>query len=309
MADKPTKKELQKRAAEDLAKKLQLEEFLRADMIGFFKKISSAAKLLYGSTGRTLSVIQYRADLQTILEKHYRRVIKEFQNPMRVSMDEILGKAAPDDGDDDLDDDDQQYVDNNSHKQAMIILTTTQNRLESSINQAKVDQHTDITEAQTDAQAAQAGASSSSSAGAETTAQQQQDAQQAAQQTASQNNSIVAQNFTDDFDADSESSADMIATTETQITAETAKQNAVNSGISGSGSVAAATAIAATTNKSWHGMLDSKEREWHVEAEGQTQKLTDPFVVNGEMMMYPGDASMGASPDNFINCRCSAQYF
>lgn len=289
MAQKPSKKEFQQWAAGDLAKKLKLEVFLRTDMIRFFKKISSAQSILYASSGRNLMVIHYKDDLQKILSKHYRRVIKSFKDPMRSDerINQGLGiKKSQDDAE--LSEEDQQYIDNNSHSQAMIILTTTQKRIDETINNAKVDQHTEVSEAQTSAQAAQASGNSALTPAGETTAQQ--------------NNDAVAKNFSEKFDDDSENSADNIAATETQITAETAKMNAVTA--------AAGTAIMAVTiKKSWHGMLDSKERKWHLEAEGQTQNIGDPFAVNGELLMYPGDTSLGASADNICNCRCNSIYF
>lgn len=43
----------------------------------------------------------------------------------------------------------------------------------------------------------------------------------------------------------------------------------------------------------------------HVAADGQVRAVDEPFLVSGESLMYPGDASMGASPGNYVNCRCS----
>ena len=42
------------------------------------------------------------------------------------------------------------------------------------------------------------------------------------------------------------------------------------------------------------------------EANGQTVDFYDPFIVGGEEMQYPLDPS--ASPENTINCRCTATY-
>lgn len=43
----------------------------------------------------------------------------------------------------------------------------------------------------------------------------------------------------------------------------------------------------------------------HVEADGQQRREREPFVVSGELLMYPGDSSLGASIGNTINCRCT----
>ena len=60
--------------------------------------------------------------------------------------------------------------------------------------------------------------------------------------------------------------------------------------------------------KRWDAILDQKTRDKHAEADGQRQPMNEPFVVNGELLMHPGDTRLGASAGNVINCRCSVQY-
>jgi uncharacterized protein with gpF-like domain len=43
----------------------------------------------------------------------------------------------------------------------------------------------------------------------------------------------------------------------------------------------------------------------HRAADGQIVGLDEPFIVSGEKLMYPGDTSLGASPGNVINERCT----
>ena len=52
----------------------------------------------------------------------------------------------------------------------------------------------------------------------------------------------------------------------------------------------------------WITVTDGREREWHGDADGQTQPINQPFIVMGERLMYPGG---GGSAANVINCRCS----
>ena len=61
--------------------------------------------------------------------------------------------------------------------------------------------------------------------------------------------------------------------------------------------------------KWWSSMNDDRVRPAHEAAEGQVQDALTPFTVGGELMMYPGDATYGASLGNRINCRCSARWF
>lgn len=50
-------------------------------------------------------------------------------------------------------------------------------------------------------------------------------------------------------------------------------------------------------------------RPWHEEAHGQIQRFGDPYIVNDERLMFPTDTSLGASPNNIINCYCSSHIF
>ncbi|MCD8087271.1 MAG: phage head morphogenesis protein [Oscillospiraceae bacterium] len=55
--------------------------------------------------------------------------------------------------------------------------------------------------------------------------------------------------------------------------------------------------------KTWIATHDDRTRPEHLEADGQTVPLAEPFDVGGEAMMYPGDSS--GSGWNVYNCRCS----
>lgn len=64
-------------------------------------------------------------------------------------------------------------------------------------------------------------------------------------------------------------------------------------------------ALLAVVSHTWVTMGDAKVRPWHQAANFQTVPRTEPFIVNGEYLRYPGDTSMGASMANVANCRCS----
>ena len=57
--------------------------------------------------------------------------------------------------------------------------------------------------------------------------------------------------------------------------------------------------------KEWIATLDGRTRHAHRRADGQTVKNSEPFIVGGEKLMFPGDDSMGASGWNLYNCRCT----
>ena len=60
--------------------------------------------------------------------------------------------------------------------------------------------------------------------------------------------------------------------------------------------------------KIWRSSGDKQTRPAHKAADGQTQEMNDPYVVDGEKLMYPGDSSMGCSGSNVIMCRCYEVY-
>jgi hypothetical protein len=64
--------------------------------------------------------------------------------------------------------------------------------------------------------------------------------------------------------------------------------------------------IGFTLQKQWVAAEDHRTRPFHAAANGQMVDLNQPFIVGGEMLMYPGDEA--GSPWNTINCRCTTVY-
>ena len=104
------------------------------------------------------------------------------------------------------------------------------------------------------------------------------------------------------------------ALTETQWAAESAKftEAEVTGGLPSSLLVVAqgGTPLRQATGKKkdWSTVTDGRQRPAHNEANKQTQPIEQPFNVGGERLMYPADRSLGASKANVIGCRCSAIY-
>lgn len=63
------------------------------------------------------------------------------------------------------------------------------------------------------------------------------------------------------------------------------------------------------THKGWKTILDGRERNTHHLANGQRVPLLKPFKVGGYEMQYPRDDSLGAPPNEIVNCRCTMNYF
>ena len=97
-----------------------------------------------------------------------------------------------------------------------------------------------------------------------------------------------------------------IAITETQNAAETAKATEAEVLAGRKPSVVAASGAPANIDKEWVTAGDQNVRDSHVLADSQTRDVSKPFTVEGQLLRYPGDTSLGASAANVINCRCSS---
>lgn len=68
----------------------------------------------------------------------------------------------------------------------------------------------------------------------------------------------------------------------------------------------------ATTDSRVRGLKDYEIRRGidHLSMNGVEVPQDEPFVMpNGDKLMFPGDVSLGASPENTINCRCTMVVF
>ncbi len=57
--------------------------------------------------------------------------------------------------------------------------------------------------------------------------------------------------------------------------------------------------------KTWSSALDDRTRESHEMLDGVTLPVDEPFVIDGDEGMFPGDFS---EAKNVINCRCTVEY-
>lgn len=87
--------------------------------------------------------------------------------------------------------------------------------------------------------------------------------------------------------------------------ARTATTAAENGGRTASYQQAADMGIEMT--REWLATRDGRTRHEHGVADGQRVGVKEPFTVGGEKLMFPGDASLGASGWNLYNCRCAVK--
>jgi hypothetical protein len=71
----------------------------------------------------------------------------------------------------------------------------------------------------------------------------------------------------------------------------------------GAATQAAAEATGLNIVKQWSAAFQTeRSRTPHLDADGDTVPLDQPFIIDGEPLMYPGDPN--GSAENIINCRC-----
>jgi SPP1 gp7 family putative phage head morphogenesis protein len=95
--------------------------------------------------------------------------------------------------------------------------------------------------------------------------------------------------------------APIIASSRAQTIARTETHAAANFAIQESAKSAEIEA-----RREWVSAENERTRESHSQANGQIVGMNEPFNVDGEDLMYPGDPS--GSPENVINCRCAVVF-
>jgi hypothetical protein len=61
--------------------------------------------------------------------------------------------------------------------------------------------------------------------------------------------------------------------------------------------------------RTWRDAGDGRVRHSHSVMDGETVGMDEPFTApSGAKMMYPGDTTMGAGPEETVNCRCDVDY-
>lgn len=74
------------------------------------------------------------------------------------------------------------------------------------------------------------------------------------------------------------------------------------------GSIEGARATGLPLNKTWLATRDTRTRDTHDEADGQTVAMDELFNVGGSLLDFPGDFSNNADVSELISCRCTTIY-
>lgn len=291
----------------EVAEKLRLEEIVKPGIRKIFARVIDDFRVSVARTGQPQESTRYRKSFETLLEEHYRRVQKAFGG-MILQQNNVLtygalrakqGKAAEDESDI------KELIwsifllwdDKHAPAQADIIVATTVRDMQDAINQGRQALREEDKPTDNRSLAAVAAA-------------------------------ILKRIL--------RGRIDLIALTETQTAAETAKAIEASTvarvlipGIPlprdivpllepsvaptpSPGGGPRLTPVQAVLKKSWLDMRDKRVRPTHREAGrvygASSILVNEAFIVGGSRMMYPGDTSLGAPIREIANCRCSAQY-
>jgi len=274
-----TTSERNKRAKRNLTLKLALEKTLNRDLVSYFNEIKTDVVSFYTATGLLINADIYQKQTETLLERHYKRVIRNFINEGKYSYRKSLEAKG-------IEYKQEQEEEDEKIKATSVLIALA---FVESIIQRRALQLI------------------------ETTNDNIKDTAAKATKKAKESGTKVRDEINKGLDKAFKSRYAMIALTETQFMAERSK-NIEAAVISRNGDVDPSSINdgVVTGNpdvkKEWAAILDDRTRGGHAMADGQTQNMNDPYIVNGEYLMYPSDTSMGASLGNIINCRCSSLY-
>jgi len=268
----------------ELKEKHRLEAVFIPKLVPFFREIRNDFVRVYSTTGRIISLDQYRSKLEALVRDQYKRTQKAFKNsvPDRngvKSFSYFLEKKQ-------YQDDEQltedlialgllAWIDMRLKPQADIMLDTTNREINNSINRAR---------------------------------------NELAENNEPIDNLTVALTAAVFLDRSFSSRIPVIATFETQSAAESTKLITAEA-MAGQKPYTLNDVPIATlptkkkAEKTWFNVGDGRVRPTHVSANGQTVDLDEPFIVGGYRMRYPGDLSLGASGAEVWNCRCSAEIY
>jgi len=263
------------RAKRDLIAKLKLEDAFKRDINSLYRQMRDAFRISVATTGRAPSIDVYRDSWRGILLTHYQRVQKAFSGTVKAYNIEYLTKQEQED---------QELED-------LLLLALLEYRTERAESQSDIISQTDADQMQESIVEAR-------------TVQAETGGPMDNRTIATVAAAILARKL--------KPRVDTIALVETQNAAENAKfqEAQVRSGRFPQSTPASARTTVQQkprrATKRWQTVGDNKVRASHRAVNGQVVDIDEPFQIGTSLLMYPGDASLGADVEEFIRCRCSS---
>lgn len=259
----------QRQAAIDLASKLRLEiDFVRK-MRSFFADVRGEFRDLFALNGTIFDITLFRQELETLLTRQYARTAAEFTGRLTDELTKNFLYETKQGEEETVTAAVALLMANRSQRQAQFILATTQAEMDAAIAVVQAE-------------------------------------------------ALAADEFLDNDEIAERASrrlvrpqsarSSLIAATEVNAMAEATKLTEFETLVALGVTLESGEALSSVVVKRWDAVLDEKTRINHAVADGQQRASGDPFVVGGQLLLHPGDTSLGATADNIINCRCSTQF-
>lgn len=270
-------------AAQQMQRKMRLEDKIKGPLRSYFRRIVKDFRIAFASSGRPVNMGNYAGELEVILRRHYERVQREFrddigrQNGGKSLLIYAMKQTA----------DEQQNVDLLLDVSLLAWITETLTRKVEFIgitNDLQMMHAIDLA---------------------------RQSLIDSGEPLDNRNVAITAAALLIRM---YESRVDRIAVSETQEAAESTNQ--IHASILAGAIPFSAVGVPGVTpaveerevNKTWRDMDDGRVRATHRRVDGTTLPENGIFIVGGSRLRFPGDASLGAAIGEIINCRCFSDY-
>lgn len=286
-------------AAKDLEKKLRLEKPLGVQTRTILRNMATDLSNGFAATGVILDASHYEDDFVGVLKPTYRKAEKQF------------GSTITDDLEDELDDEDPEETEDRSFLLGAIYLIARREGKTPAekIAEIKHDKNDKLFDFTTETVPKRAALITSTNQSEIDRSIAKATAEAIAEDVTTASRASIADRAGKIFKESSMYRGAMIATTEVQTAAEGSKSIEAETYGDELSDLEDTGSAKVDHRKEWHTQGDEKVREAHVLADLQEVDADEPFIVDGEELMYPSDTSLGASAGNTINCRCSAMYF
>lgn len=282
-----------RRFNKELVKKLKLELSLLKDFNTLFNKISSESGILYLSNGSIMNMSKYDDEIRRLLVRHYKLVFKEFPSPVEIDFKNAITNSM-------IQEKQDEYINDRANQSTQQISDTTQKRWQRAIDSALLLLllGRDTTDNEDDRESISNVEIRDDFIGNNITQDQFVSGSRVDDQSRDKRDAIVAL-AVKKFNSGNSAKSRLIANTETQSASESHKHIIAETLLTTAG-------IVSNVNKMWMTILDGRERASHNAANGQIRPFNSPYIVQDQLLMYPGDISINATADNVINCRCGS---
>lgn len=265
-----TEREIENNFGRDIVKKVRLENELATELDSSFEKVGNDFENSFIQTNNAITTAETEREFDNIMSNHYDRTGNTFKKDLRRRLTRAQLLETMNTLDDRIDEKLDNFKSEKLKTQTRFVKETNRKEFLASVSRIK------------------------------------RNALEEGRQLSQQQ---LAREANEDFKMRAKARTATIANTETQIVAEEAKDIEASTLQQNNTELNDGTQINENNMKKiWNTVLDERTRLDHAFADGQRRDKSKPFDVGNSRMMKPGDTSLGAPPEQIINCRCSSNY-